>query len=147
MTGLIRFSPLTPRALVAPAFGDFDRALDSFATQLFGDATAQDAGLRADVSETDASYIVRFDVPGVAKENIAVTVEEKLVKVEVNFATVLNEGERTVRTERLNGAASRSFRFPVSLDSDAAVATHEHGVLTLTLPKKASAAQKRLTIN
>jgi HSP20 family protein len=147
MTGLIRFSPLTARALNAVPLSDFDRALGSFASQLFGDVPGSDFALRADVAETETSYIARFDVPGVAKENIAVTVEEKLVKVDVTFATATTEGEKLLRSERLAGETSRSFRFANAIDSDAATATHEHGVLTLTLPKKVLTAQKRVTIN
>jgi HSP20 family molecular chaperone IbpA len=33
------------------------------------------------------------------------------------------------------------------VNSDAASATHEHGVLTLTLPKASVALQKRIAIN
>jgi HSP20 family protein len=142
MNGLIRFSPLTARALAATPFADFD----TIASQLFGENTA-DASLRADVSETDTNYVIRFDVPGVTKDNIGVTVEDKLVRIEVKFANAAIEGEKALRSERVNGTASRSFRFPVALDSDAANATHELGVLTLTLPKKVAATQKRLTIN
>ncbi|MGL4231629.1 MAG: Hsp20/alpha crystallin family protein [Casimicrobium sp.] len=147
MTGLIRFSPLVARSLGNVPFADFDRALGSIASQLFNDVGDNDLSLRADVAETDAAYVIRFDVPGVAKDSINVTVEDKLVKVEVKFASTAVEGEKSLRSERLVGEASRSFRFPVALDSDAASATHELGVLSLTLPKKAATAQKRLTIN
>jgi HSP20 family protein len=150
MNGLIRFSPLPTRALSAAPYADFDRAfgnLDAIASQFFGNGAANEAALRADVTETDAAYVIRFDVPGVSKDSIGVTVEDKLVKVEVKFANAAVEGEKTLRNERIVGDASRSFRFPVALDSDAASATHELGVLTLTLPKKVATAQKRLTIN
>jgi HSP20 family protein len=147
MNGLIRFSPLTARSLSAAPLADFDRALDSIASQFFGNGNAADSALRADVAETENAYVIRFDVPGVAKDNINVTVEDKLVKIEVKFASTTVEGEKVLRSERVVGDASRTFRFPVALDSDAANATHEHGVLTLTLPKKASTALKRVAIN
>ncbi len=151
MNGLIRFSPLTARTLASAPIADLDRAFgnfDALASQFFGNSMGDaDLALRVDVAETDAAYVARFDVPGVAKENIDVTVEDKLVKIEVNFATASAEGEKSLRTERLSGKASRTLRFPVALDSDAAKAAHELGVLTLTLPKKVTAAQKRLTIN
>jgi HSP20 family protein len=147
MTGLIRLSPMTSRRFAAAPFADFDRALDSIASQFFGNGDASDTHLRADVAETENAYVIRFDVPGVAKENINVTVEDKLVKIEAKFAATTVEGEKALRSERIVGDASRTFRFPVALDADAANAAHEHGVLTLTLPKKASAAQKRIAIN
>lgn len=151
MTGLIRFSPLTARAYGAAPInlfnGDFDRAFDALASQFFVGENTGDYTLRADVSETDSAYVLRFDVPGVAKENINVTVEDKTVKVDVNYVATLVEGEKALRTERATGSASRTFRLPVSVNSDAASASHEHGVLTLTLPKTSAAQQKRIAIN
>jgi HSP20 family protein len=151
MTGLIRFSPLAARSFGASPFAfapaDFDRALDTISAQLFNGSTANEAALRADVSETDTSYVLRFDVPGVPKEQINVTVEDKIVKIEVNFATTVVEGEKSLRTERNSGSAVRTFRLPLAVDSDAANATHELGVLTLTLPKQTVATQKRIAIN
>ena len=41
-----------------------------------------------------------------------------------------------VLTERPNGAVSRAFKLPQAVDAEQANARHEHGVLTLTLPKR-----------
>ena len=142
MTGLIRFN-----GVPAVRWGGrgFDRAFDSLASELFGERTA--AELRADVRETPSAYIVQFDVPGVAKEDIAVDVDEKSVRVEATFKRETGEGENVVLTERVAGAVSRAFKLPQAVDADQASAKHEHGVLTLTLPKKNATAQTRLTIN
>jgi HSP20 family protein len=151
MTGLIRFSPLAARSFGASPFAyapaDFDRAIDSIASQFFNGTSGADALLRADVAETDTSYVLRLDVPGVSKDHINVTVDDKLVKIEVNFTATAVEGEKSLRSERANGSATRSFRLPISVNSDAATATHELGVLTLTLPKQTAAMQKRIAIN
>lgn len=151
MTGLIRFSPLTARTCGAAPInlfnGELDRAFDALATQFFASENAGDYTLRTDVSETDSAYVLRFDVPGVAKENINITVEDKTVKVEVSYVANVVEGEKALRTERGTGNASRTFHLPVPVNSDAASASHEHGVLTLTLPKASAAQQKRIAIN
>jgi HSP20 family protein len=147
MTGLIRFSPLAARAFTPVPHAEFERAFDTLASQFLGRGAAADNALRADVFETDSGYTLRLDVPGVAKENVNVSIEDKLVKIEVNFTNTAVEGEKALRGERVVGEASRSFRFPVALDAEAASATQEHGVLTLTLPKKATSALKRVTIN
>lgn len=151
MTGLIRFSPLAARAYNAAPLnffnGDVDRALDALTSQFFTSENVGELGLRADVSETESAYVLRFDVPGVSKESINVTVEDKTVKVEVNYGATVVEGEKALRTERPTGNVARTFRLPVSVNSDAASATHEHGVLTLTLPKASATLQKRIAIN
>ncbi len=162
MTGFIRFNGnpnvrWNPVALHGGRHAsDVNRALETLATQVFGGAaraenTALD--LRADVRETAAAYILQLDVPGVAKEDITVDVDEKTVRIEATFkraSTEPVEGEiaaTAVLTERVNGAASRNFRLPQAVDAELATAHHEHGVLTLTLPKKNATTQKRLAIN
>jgi HSP20 family protein len=162
MTGFIRFNgnpnlrwnPVAARHAV-----DVDRALETLASQMFGTAARTEntvVDLRADVRETATAYILQLDVPGVAKEDITVDVDEKTVRIEATFKRASTEpaegttGETAatvVLTERVNGAASRNFRLPQAVDAELATAHHEHGVLTLTLPKKNAATQKRLAIN
>ncbi|TAG00152.1 MAG: Hsp20/alpha crystallin family protein [Burkholderiales bacterium] len=156
MTGLIRFhrSPLRtgPFAAAGSAGGmDTEQFFDNVAAQLFGDRAAKQSvreALRADVHETASAYVIAIDVPGIAKDQITVDVEEKLVRIEINAKAVEAEGCDTIHmAERATGTHNRAFRLPQAVDADAAVAVHELGVLTLTLPKKHAAAQKRLTIN
>jgi HSP20 family protein len=154
MTGLIRFngvpavrwSPFGLHGVSARGASDIDRALDSLASQVFGDGAG--AGeLRADVRENANAYVVQFDVPGVAKDDITVDVDEKSVRVEATFKRESADGEKAVLSERAAGSLSRVFRLPLAVDAEQASARHEHGVLTLTLPKKNVATQKRLEIN
>ena len=153
MTGLIRFNgvpavrwnPFGPHGVGARDVSDIDRAFGSLASQVFGDVATGE--LRADVRENGNAYIVQLDVPGVAKEDITVDVDEKSVRVEATFKRETAEGEKTVLSERVAGSLSRAFRLPQAVDAEQASARHEHGVLTLTLPKKNVATQKRLEIN
>ena len=57
------------------------------------------------------------------------------------------EGDAAVLSERSDGSVSRAFRLSQAVDAELATARHDHGVLTLTLPKKNVAVQKRLAIN
>lgn len=59
----------------------------------------------------------------------------------------LNEGERVIRRERYSGAVSRSLSLGSEIDEATATAQYQDGVLSLTLPKKASSAQKRLQVS
>jgi HSP20 family protein len=148
MTGLIRFhrSPLAAASLARNG-GGFDRLFDSVASELFGDVAAADGALRADVRENANAYVITLDVPGVAKDAITVDVDEKSVRIEATAKNDVPEGETAHVSERATGSLSRVFRLSQAVDANAATATHEHGVLTLTLPKKNASAQKRLTIN
>ena len=55
--------------------------------------------------------------------------------------------ERVLRTERYFGKVSRSFQLGQDIDESKSAAKFTDGVLELTLPKKAAAAAKRLTID
>lgn len=154
MTGLIRlngvpavrWNPFAVHGAGARDASEIDRALDSLASRVFADA-ASTGELRADVRETTNAYVVQLDVPGVAKEDITVDVDEKTVRIEATFKRETVEGEKSVLSERVSGSLSRAFRLPQAVDAEQASARHEHGVLTLTLPKKNATAQKRLEIN
>ena len=106
------------------------------------------AQIKIDVKETPDGYTVEAEVPGVAKEDIHVTVEGNVVtlRAEVKQQDSQSQDEKLLRTERYYGAVSRSFQLPADIDNAAAKAKYDNGVLTLTLPKKLAMAGQRLTI-
>jgi len=55
--------------------------------------------------------------------------------------------QRLLRNERWSGQLMRTFEFAGEIDDAKASAEYRDGVLMLTLPKKASAQVKRLTIH
>lgn len=105
--------------------------------------------IRMDVTEQDNAYVVHAEIPGVNKEDIQVEIEGNQVSIssEVRQAKEVKDGERVLRSERYYGQVSRSFQLASDIDEAQATAAFQNGVLTLTLPKKAVASGKRLTIN
>ncbi|MBX3609524.1 MAG: Hsp20/alpha crystallin family protein [Hydrogenophaga sp.] len=122
---------------VAPGF---------FVKPLHGDALP--AQMKVDVKEVGNAYAIDAEVPGVAKDDIHVTIEGNVVtlRAEVKQADAQRDGERVLRSERYFGAVARSFQLPQDIDESAAKARYDNGVLRLTLPKKAAVAGQRLTI-
>src|ERR1700687_5871048 len=104
--------------------------------------------VKIDVTETDAAYTVKAELPDVDKNDIDVKIDGNLVSINAKAERnkELKEGERVIRSERYSGAISRSFSLASDIDEGAATAQYQDGVLTLTLPKKAPSAQKRLQI-
>ena len=117
-----------------------------------GPAAAAEAGAARspalDVSESERGYTVKLDMPGVAKEDIHVTVEGNVVtlRAEVKQEDRQTEGEKVLRNERYYGALTRSFQMPVDIDDAASKAKFDNGVLQLTLPKKVTVAGQRLSM-
>ena len=80
--------------------------------------------------------------------NLHVSVDGNIVslRAEVRQLDQKTEGEKVLRSERYYGAVARSFQLPAEIDAAQAKAKYDHGVLTLTLPKKVHNASQRLSI-
>jgi len=102
----------------------------------------------AAVTEKNGGYQVTADLPGVKKEDIHVDIDgaQLTLTAEVKREKEANEGERVLHSERVFGKVSRSFTLPQEVDEAKAEAKFRDGVLELTLPKKAAAARKAITI-
>jgi HSP20 family protein len=104
--------------------------------------------ITVDVAEKDSAYVVTAELPGVKKEDIRVDIDgaQVTLSAEVKREKETREGERVLHGERAYGRATRSFALPQELDEAKAEAKFRDGVLELTLPKKAAAARKAITI-
>jgi len=105
--------------------------------------------IRIDLTESDASYSIKADIPGVRKEDLDVRIEGNQVTIgaEVKKEREEKKNGRVLRSERQYGYASRSFSLPVSLDDSKAEAKYENGVLELTIPKKGSGNGRKLSVH
>jgi HSP20 family protein len=103
--------------------------------------------IRMDVSESEKEYLIKADIPGVQKEDIKIAVNGNQVSIS---AEVKEEKEANtagmLRSERYYGQQSRTFTLPQEVDDQNAQAKYESGVLQLTLPKKAGAGGKQISI-
>jgi HSP20 family protein len=100
------------------------------------------------VMETDKTFEVEVEVPGVKKEDVQVSIDGQGVSIqaEAKRESAQKEGENIVYAERIVKKYSRTFMLPVEVDEEGAQARLEDGMLKLTLPKKASGQARQLTI-
>jgi HSP20 family protein len=105
--------------------------------------------LKVEVSEQDKAYKVHAELPGVKKDDIHVEIDgdQVAISAEVKQEKDVKEGERVVHSERYYGKLSRAFRLGQDLDEAGAVAKFNDGVLELTLPKKAAATRKQISVS
>jgi HSP20 family protein len=127
----------------------FDDAFERFLGPV---ATTETNGARSpalDVAESDRSYTVKLEMPGVAKEDIKVAVEGRQVSVQAHSerAEERKEGDRVVYRERSANSYARSFTLPMEMDQAESNAKLENGVLTLTLPKRAARTAASIAVN
>lgn len=136
-----------PRAAYAhEPFSLLDAMVADWLTQRPAQSKATRA--RLEVSERDDRYEVRAELPGASKDGIAVEIDGARVSIsaQAGAASEQKDGEKLIYSERRQESFARSFELPQAVDSDAAQAKFEDGVLKLTLPKKESAKVRRLTV-
>lgn len=105
--------------------------------------------IRLDVAEMDGIYKVRADLPGVKKDDIHVRIDGNIIQIDAEVKadpTLQASGVKLLRSERLQGAVSRAFSVAQAVDDTKSSAKYEDGVLTLELPKKATATAKKIAI-
>lgn len=96
-------------------------------------------GMPIDVEETDETIVVRADLPGVEKDNIAVTANEDAVNIRAHDdREVKEEGKNYIRQERRTQQFNRTVTLPANIDPDSAEAEYDQGVLTVTLEKSSA---------
>ncbi len=102
----------------------------------------------ADIYETKSGYIVKLEVPGISKDDIAVEFHENslLVKGERKEEKEVNE-EKYHRVERFYGSFSRNFIIPSDVAVDKINATLNDGILELVIPKSEEKEAKTIAIN
>lgn len=104
--------------------------------------------IRLDLSESDADYTIKADVPGVRKEDIDVRADGNRVTIsaEIKKEAEKKEDGRVLRSERRYGFASGGLSLGCDVDEAKAAAHYKDGVLELKLPKKSTPSSKRLAI-
>jgi HSP20 family protein len=103
---------------------------------------------KVDVTEKNGAYLVSAELPGVKKEDIHVGIDgaQVTLEAEVKREKEASQDERVLHRERLYGKIVRSFTLPQEVDESKAEAKFRDGVLELTLPKKAAAQRKQISI-
>jgi len=103
--------------------------------------------LPIDVYETKDEIVVRAHVPGVSPDELEVNCQQGVLTLRATTKQPEGqEGARWYVRELGGGEVTRQITLPRDIDVDQATANFENGVLTLTLPKSASAKPRRITI-
>ena len=144
MASIQRFDPFNE--LVDDLFKGF--LVRPLAYEGRGDGAALLPRAKVDVAEKNGAYVVTAELPGVKKEDIHVNVDgaQVTLEAEVKREKEVTKDERVLHSERVYGKVSRSFTLPQEVDETKTEARFRDGVLELTLPKKAAAQRKQITI-
>jgi HSP20 family protein len=100
-----------------------------------------------DITETDADFVVKADLPEVKKDDIKVHVEDGVLAIEGERKQEKEEkGKRFHKIEREYGRFVRRFSLPTEVEADKVRAEFKDGVLNVVLPKAPAAKPKMIDV-
>jgi len=119
------FAPVVRTRAYSPAFRSFDRSFERFVNDAFFSNTRPGF----EVEQDDKAWKLSLDMPGVAKEDLSITIEGSIVRIETK-----DEAKRKFKA---------AYELPQDIDAAASGAKLENGVLALTLAKQVPVSTAR----
>ncbi|MGX5378111.1 Hsp20/alpha crystallin family protein [Ligilactobacillus sp. LYQ135] len=114
-----------------------DDFFNHFGRSFFNSWNNEMKPLKSDIKETDKEFIIKVDMPGVDKKDIAVNFKDDVLTIDAKRESFSDDDDKkgnVIASERDYGTYSRSYRLP-KVDSKKISAKYEDGVLTVILPK------------
>jgi len=121
----------------------------AFPATSFAGSTLSEFQPSVDVSETDKSYHVHAELPGIPKENIHVSIRNGMLEISGNkdFKKETKDEKRNwTRVERSYGSFVRRIAVPRELDASKIKAKYDNGVLELEVPKPEPTQQDQFQV-
>lgn len=131
-------------------FEDMFRQYSPFFSRAVRRVEGDDAQWRpvADITETDAEYVIKAELPEVKKEDVKVTFEQGVLTVSGERRQEKKQKEENeIRVESFYGSFSRSFSLPDNVNAKGIQAESKDGVLRIRIPKtKPTETEKAIAI-
>mgnify|MGYP001332578720 CR=1 FL=1 len=99
-----------------------------------------------DIVETDEGVTLMLEMPGVAPDDVDVTLERRVLTIRGKVRPTSPEKLRLAYAEYGEGDYERSFTLSDDFDPEKIGAEVSHGVLTVTLPRAAEAKPKKIAV-
>jgi len=100
-----------------------------------------------DIADKDDRYILTAQLPGVKTEDLHISMEKDLLKLEGRYSYQRDEGANYLLMERMAGEFTRSFRLPTMVDADQVEASLADGILTIEIKKPVQVQPKTIKVN
>lgn len=124
----------------ADPFRDFDRL-----TQQVLGTTNRPAVMAMDAWREGDTFVIEFDLPGVARDSVDLDVERNVLTVRAERLGANGDWEM-LAAERPRGMYSRQLVLGDNLDLDRIEAAYQDGVLRLTVPVAERAKPRKIAI-
>jgi HSP20 family protein len=126
----------------------FDRVFGSIYTPSFGNGTAGQQSVPANVYEVGDTYQLAMLIPGADPDSFEVTALGNTITVAGCMQVAQPEGSRVVWQELNPGPVQfrREIALPMEVDSAKIEASYKNGVLTLIAPKAEHAKPRQIQV-
>ena len=123
------------------------RELDRITQQMFGSngTLARPSVMPMDAWRDGDTFLVEFDLPGVAPDSIDLDVERNVVTVKAERTVRASDAE-LIAAERPRGLFSRQLVLGDNLDTEHIAASYDSGVPTLRIPVAERAKPRKISI-
>lgn len=123
------------------------REFDRLTQQVFGTpgTLARPSAMPMDAWRDGDTFVVEFDLPGVAPESIDLDVERNVVTVRAERPAPPRDTE-FLAAERPRGVFNRQLVLGDNLDTDRIEAAYDAGVLTLRIPVAEKAKPRKIAV-
>ena len=102
---------------------------------------------RLDLTETEKEYVIRCEVPGIHKENLDINLVGNMLRITGHRDAVQEtKDEMYLYREREVGRFVRTLKLPVAVDEGNIAAAYQDGILTVHVPKAATAVARKIVI-
>ncbi len=101
-----------------------------------------------DVYENDDHFVIKADLPGIEKKDIALDVKNGVLtlKGERHMEEEVKK-EKAYFRERVHGRFERAFKLPDHVDADKITADYKDGVLKIEIPKPEAIKPRQITVH
>lgn len=151
-----------PAASRMPApWGDIERLFDDFLERRLGHpfrlewptlrgrlSAFEQRVPTVDIVDRNKEVVVRAEVPGIDKEDITVSIDDRMLTIKGSSRhEEKKEEEDYYRHEIRSGTFSRSVLLPTDVDVSKAKATFKNGVVELHLPKVRASKPQQISVS
>lgn len=96
-----------------------------------------------EIVEDEKAYVMKFDLPGVSKENVKVEIDQDRLTVTAERKQEKSQDDKKKFLSEISyGYYTRSFTLPSAMDEKKLDAKFKDGVLTVTIPKTETSKTK-----
>jgi len=145
---LVKWDPLVELADVSKHLDRIFRRLPARADSDEEALTLADWTPTVDITETDAAYLIKGEIPGVDKADVNITIENGMITMRGERKQEKEERDKKYhRIERSYGSFMRSFRMPDDADEAGVKAEFKDGMINVTLPKSGKTKAKLINVS